>query len=99
MIKAEMLNAKRMRLVCGLRQIDVWAGTGITPARLSKAENGKIELEVPERAALESYLRKRWAIRQESEDVIFGDELSVQNAPSSKASRSRLIFNPDGEAV
>src|SRR5215831_1412282 len=78
MISCEMRDAKRMRLVCGLRQIDVWAGAGITPGRLSKAENGKLELDGPEMATLGNFLRKQWELCQQDALAVAVTE-SVKN--------------------
>jgi hypothetical protein len=71
MLTAEMLSAKRMRLLCGLRQIDVWAGTGISLGRLSQAETGRISLTDSEMAGLVSFLRKQWELCQQAEKEIF----------------------------
>ena len=80
MITPKIINAKRMRLVCGLRQLDVWAGTGITPARLSAAENGRVQLEDSEMIALEKYLQQRWQSQQRSENALFGEaQLSTED--------------------
>ena len=62
-----MLNLKRIRLVCGLRQIDVWAATGIPVGKLSQAEQGRIPLSEPEQALLVSFLHKRWKAIREAE--------------------------------
>ncbi len=56
-----------MRLICGLRQIDVWAGTGIPVSKLSAAEQGRIQLTAPEKALLVSYLTEKWKAIQDSE--------------------------------
>lgn len=54
-----------MRLVCGLRQIDVWAATGIPVNRLSLAERGCIRLSESEEKLLVRYFIERWrALRQ-----------------------------------
>ena len=55
-----MTDLKRLRLICGLRQIDVWAGTGIPIQKLSQAERGRYDLlSDPERKLLQSFLRKQ----------------------------------------
>jgi hypothetical protein len=77
MVTSEILDAKRMRLVCGLRQIDVWSGTGIIPGRLSKAENGQIRLDETEMVALVNFLQQQWSIRRESERAVFDSERAV----------------------
>jgi hypothetical protein len=60
-----MFNLKHMRLLCELRQIDVWAGTGIPVGKLSLAEQGRIQLSKPEEMLLISFLRAKWnAIQQ-----------------------------------
>jgi hypothetical protein len=56
-----------MRLLCGLRQIDVWAGTGIPVGELSAAEQGRAQLAESEFALLVSYLHEKWKAIQESE--------------------------------
>ena len=63
-----MKDIKRMRLVCGLRQIDTWAGTGISPNRLSAAERGLIQLSESEEKLLRKFLRQRWESLQELEN-------------------------------
>jgi hypothetical protein len=56
---------KRMRLLCSLRQIDVWAATGIPVGKLSLAEQGRVQLSKPEETLLISFLRAKWnAIQQ-----------------------------------
>lgn len=55
-----MTDLKRARLVCGLRQIDVWAGTGIPIGRLSQAERGRDGLSEPERRLLLTFLQNYW---------------------------------------
>lgn len=50
-----------MRLLCGLRQIDVWAGTGIPLYRISLAERGGIQLTDCEERLLRIFLQERWA--------------------------------------
>ncbi len=59
-----MTDLKRMRLLCGLRQIDLWAATGIPIQRLSLAERGLLELTEGERRLLVSFLRDRWESTQ-----------------------------------
>jgi predicted transcriptional regulator len=67
MLTPEMLMLRRMRAVLNLRQIDVWAGCGVTPGRLSKAENGKLRLNQTEMTALRVFLTKQWEMCQQSE--------------------------------
>jgi hypothetical protein len=55
-----MTDLKRLRLICGLRQLDVWAATGIPIQRLSQAERGRYDLlSDPERKLLQSFLRQQ----------------------------------------
>lgn len=56
-----MSDLKRMRLLCGLRQIDVWAGTGIPLYRISLAEREGIQLTECEERLLRTFLQERWA--------------------------------------
>jgi hypothetical protein len=53
-----------MRLLCGLRQIDVWAGTGIPLYKLSLAERRAVRLSDPEEKLLRRFLCERWAALQ-----------------------------------
>ncbi len=55
-----MTDLKRMRLLCGLRQLDVWAATGIPVNKLSRAERGRVRLSESERRLLIGFLRERW---------------------------------------
>jgi hypothetical protein len=55
-----MTDLKRLRLICGLRQLDVWAATGIQIQRLSQAERGRYGfLSDPEINLLQSFFRQR----------------------------------------
>jgi len=60
-------NLKRMRLLCGLRQIDVWAGTGIPVGKISLAEQARVRLSEPEEKLLVSFLRRKWDAIQAAE--------------------------------
>lgn len=53
-----------MRLLCGLRQIDVWASTGVPLFRIAGAERGQFELSDGEQTLLVDFLRERWASLQ-----------------------------------
>jgi hypothetical protein len=59
-----MTDLRRMRVLCGLRQIDVWAGTGIPLYRLSLAERRGVRLSEPEEKLLRRFLSERWAALQ-----------------------------------
>jgi hypothetical protein len=72
-----MTDLKRMRLLCGLRQIDVWASTGIPLYRIAGAERGRVQLSKSEQTLLEGFLRERWESLQEIEMAI-GAARSVQ---------------------
>jgi hypothetical protein len=65
-----MLALKRIRLQCRLRQVDVWAGTGISVGRLSAAERGRTQLTEPETTLLVSYLREKLKAIQDSESHV-----------------------------
>lgn len=56
-----------MRLLCGLRQLDVWAGTGVPLYRLSLAERGALHLNESEEKLIRGFLRERWGALQEIE--------------------------------
>lgn len=56
-----------MRLLCGLRQLDVWAGTGVPLYRLSLAERGALQLNESEEKLVRRFLRERWATLEEIE--------------------------------
>lgn len=67
-----MTDLKRMRLVCELRQIDVWAGTGIPLYRISQAERGALQLTECEDRLLRSFLRERWQLLERSAELQAG---------------------------
>jgi hypothetical protein len=55
-----MKNLKRMRLLCGLRQIDLSTATGIALYKISSAETGRLQLSVPDSDVLRDFLLGRW---------------------------------------
>lgn len=55
-----MKDLKRMRLLCGLRQIDLSMGTGITLHKISGAEQGRTCLSATEENVLRNFLSARW---------------------------------------
>ena len=62
-----MKNLKRMRLLCGLRQQDLSAATGVPIYRISGAETGRLALTARENGLLTAFLRERWSSIQELE--------------------------------
>lgn len=56
----DMLEMKRLRLACLLRQIDVSQATGIAVSRLSSAERGLIRLADAEQRMVMGLLQRRW---------------------------------------
>ncbi len=54
-----MTTLKRLRLLCGLRQTDVFIATGIPVIRLSRAEQGRSQLSPGEFRLVVDYLRDR----------------------------------------
>jgi len=72
-----MLELKRMRLALELTQLDCYVGCGVSPARLSKAENGHIELTHTEMVYLRDFLRESWERQQQRERVIFASQEAV----------------------
>jgi hypothetical protein len=62
-----MTDLKRMRLLCGLRQIDVWGSTGIPLYRIAGAERGQLRLSEKEHKLLATFLHERWESLQEIE--------------------------------
>jgi len=65
-----MSDLKKMRLLCGLRQIDLWASTGIPLHRIAGAERGQFELSDVEHKLLVDFLRERWASLHELEQGV-----------------------------
>jgi hypothetical protein len=59
-----------------LRQVDVSLATGISLARLSKAESGTLALNRPEQKRLENFLRARMRVVAEIEDGELEDKQS-----------------------
>lgn len=55
-----MLEMKRLRLACLLRQVDVSMATGIPLCRLSLAERGLARLSDAEERLVMEFLRRRW---------------------------------------
>jgi transcriptional regulator with XRE-family HTH domain len=53
------MEIRRLRNFIGLRQIDVAFATGISVARLSKAENGRLRLNPTEIRVLKEFLAAR----------------------------------------
>jgi hypothetical protein len=58
----EQQHIRRIRMFLDLRQIDVERATGISVARLSKAETGGLTLSRPEQVRLNNFLRDRMRI-------------------------------------
>lgn len=81
-----MTDLKRMRLLCGLRQIDLWASTGISLHRIACAERGQTELTDGERKLLLSFLRERWTSLEETERAT----TSATSTPSTEPEASAL---------
>ena len=73
-------DLKRMRLLCGLRQIDVSFCTGVSVSALSAAEQGRKPLNYVEHGAVVAFLRKRWWALQlaEAEDAdVRGESINL----------------------
>jgi hypothetical protein len=49
-----------MRLLCGLRQIDLSMATGIALYKISSAETGRLRLSEPDAEVLRDFLFGRW---------------------------------------
>jgi hypothetical protein len=78
-----MMDLRLVRLACRLRLVDVWAGTGISTARLSAFERGRAKLSESEERLLISYLRDRWTTLQssasaESQGDVEGPEVGLR---------------------
>lgn len=56
-----------MRLLCGLRQFDVSAATGVSITVLSAAERGQKSLGHSEQALVVDFLNRRWSALQDFE--------------------------------
>jgi hypothetical protein len=75
---ASVTDLKRMRLLCDLRQLDVWAGTGVPVYRISLAERGALQLTESQEKLVLAYLHKRWAaLRQVEMDVDTQEKLPL----------------------
>jgi len=59
-----------MRLLCGLRQIDVAFSTGVSVSSLAAAEHGRRPLNYTEHALVLSFLNERWTLLEEEEEAI-----------------------------
>jgi predicted transcriptional regulator len=55
-----MRDLKRMRLLCGLRQMDLSGATGVSTYKISAAETGRLSLSELEERALRGFLVERW---------------------------------------
>jgi hypothetical protein len=64
-----------MRLLCGLRQIDLWASTGISLHRIAGSERGQIQLTDGEQKVLVGFLRERWDSLQDAEQAVPAGEM------------------------
>jgi predicted transcriptional regulator len=58
----EQRHIRRIRMFLDLRQVDVERATGISVARLSKAEAGGLTLSRPEQVRLNNFLHDRMRI-------------------------------------
>jgi transcriptional regulator with XRE-family HTH domain len=58
--EAMRASLKRMRLICGLRQIDLAIATGIALYKISSAETGRSHLSKSDADALSNFLHARW---------------------------------------
>jgi hypothetical protein len=56
-----------MRLLCGLRQIDLTMATGIALYKISGAEIGRLRLSEPDEEVLRDFLVGRWSSIQRLE--------------------------------
>ena len=72
-----------MRLLCGLRQLDVWAGTGVPLYKISLAERAALHLTESEERLIRGFLRERWASLQQIEGATPATQIMVSaaNAP------------------
>lgn len=62
-----MRDLKLMRLLCGLRQLDLSVATGVPTYKISGAETGRFQLSEFEERALRAFLVERWGSIQELE--------------------------------
>ena len=60
-------DLKRMRLLCGLRQLDVSFCTGVSVSALAGAEQGRKPLNYTEHALVVSFLNARWQMLETAE--------------------------------
>jgi hypothetical protein len=58
-----------MRLLCGLRQIDLFVSTGVPTYRICGAETGRLRLSESEERALRNFLVERWRSIEELESA------------------------------
>jgi len=85
-----MTDMKRMRLDCGLRQIDVFVGTGIPIRTLSLAERGLMKLTRAEHAHIMSFLGRQWEF--------FAKTRRVSKKTTSHTSKATLLrFPPEAQ--
>jgi len=72
-----LTDLKRMRLVCGLRQIDVSFCTGVSVSALAAAEQGRKPLNYTEHALVVGFLDDRWRMLQELESPCEKPEVRI----------------------
>jgi hypothetical protein len=60
-------DLKKMRLLCGLRQIEVAVCTGVSVSALAAAEQGRRPLSDVERSIVVSFLEDRWRVLELAE--------------------------------
>jgi predicted transcriptional regulator len=60
-------DLRKMRLLCGLRQIEVAVCTGVSVFALAEAEHGRRPLNDIEHSIVVSFLRDRWRLLELAE--------------------------------
>jgi len=76
-----------MRLLCGLRQVDVSFCTGVSVSALASAEQGRKPLNHTEHGLIVAYLNSRWKFLQELERQQPGARDGVLAVATSEAGR------------
>jgi transcriptional regulator with XRE-family HTH domain len=61
-------DLRKMRLLCGLRQVDVAYCTGVSVSALAAAEHGRRPLNHVEHSLVVCFLNERWQILKRIEE-------------------------------
>jgi hypothetical protein len=82
-------DLRKMRLLCGLRQIDVSYCTGVSVSALAAAEHGQKPLNQLEHSLVVCFLNERWQILGRVEEDYQKAQVKAEMETSSAGGRTR----------